>query len=146
MKTLLRSAGIWISDGQILLESLKDRDVWGIPGGFVEEGESVEQACLREYLEETGVEVQCTRLAIIHEQFWIYKGQPVREYGFYFEVHPVTNTGSPPQVKSIEEHLKIEWHPLSNLGRIDFVPVALQPYITDLSGDTLFISSKEYDK
>ena len=146
MKTLLRSAGIWISDRGILLESLKDRDVWGIPGGFVEEGESVEEACLREYLEETGVRVLCTRLVIIHEQFWNYEGQPVREYGFYFLVRPANGTEALPVVKSIEEHLKIEWHPLSDLPGIDFVPAVLQPYLSDLPGDTLFISSNEYDE
>lgn len=59
MITRLRSAGIWISAGQILLESLADREIWGIPGGFVEECEPVEQACTREYHEEMGLRVEC---------------------------------------------------------------------------------------
>jgi 8-oxo-dGTP pyrophosphatase MutT (NUDIX family) len=143
MITRLRSAGIWISDAHILLESLADREVWGVPGGSVEEGESVEQACVREYLEETGLSLACNRLAIIHEHFWKNNGQPVREYGFYFIVSPNIDPGAQPSVKSLEGHMQFKWHPLSNLRKIDLVPRVLQVSLSDLPIDTLFISTME---
>ncbi|MBP1917111.1 ADP-ribose pyrophosphatase YjhB (NUDIX family) [Lederbergia galactosidilyticus] len=43
-------------NGEFLLQKRKD-GVWGVPGGFMELGESAEEAGRREVLEETGIEV-----------------------------------------------------------------------------------------
>ena len=143
METRLRSAGILISGTDILLESLVDREVWGVPGGGVKSGESIEDACLREYTEEIGLAVECSRLAIVHENFWTDKGQDVREYGFYFMVTPAIDLDIRPGIVSLEGNLQFRWHPLSELGRIDFVPITLQGYLPNLPEFTLFVSSRE---
>jgi ADP-ribose pyrophosphatase YjhB (NUDIX family) len=143
MNTRLRSAGIWILDAHILLESLTDREVWGIPGGFVESDESIEQACVREYMEETGLTLECGRLAIVHEYFWNDNGQDVREYGFYFIVRPAVRCTAPPHVASLEGHMQFRWHALSKLQEIDFVPRALQNHLVNLPGDTLFLATRD---
>ena len=41
----------------ILLQHRKDKDVWGIPGGVMEPGETFHETAVRETLEETGLEV-----------------------------------------------------------------------------------------
>ena len=46
---------------QILLTKRMDFGVWCLPGGLVEEGETVVQAAVRETAEETGLQVQLTR-------------------------------------------------------------------------------------
>ena len=55
------SAIIFGSEG-LLLQRRADNELWGLPGGGVEPGESVRVALIREVREETGLEVTPGRL------------------------------------------------------------------------------------
>ncbi|MFJ3907898.1 NUDIX hydrolase [Streptomyces vinaceus] len=50
------------ADGRILLIHRSDNDLWALPGGAVDTGESVADAAVRETREETGFEVEVTGL------------------------------------------------------------------------------------
>ena len=50
------------SSGRVLLQRRSDNGYWNLPGGGLELGESVAQACVREVREETGLEVEVVRL------------------------------------------------------------------------------------
>ena len=57
------SAVIFNETGEkILLTRRADNGEWCLPGGAMESGESVSEACEREVLEETGLQVQIKRL------------------------------------------------------------------------------------
>jgi len=47
---------------RILLTRRKDNGLWCLPGGGTHAGESIEETCIREVLEETGLQVRPTRL------------------------------------------------------------------------------------
>ena len=51
---------------RILLTRREDNGRWCIPGGGMDAGESAEEACVRELLEETGLEVRVTKLIGIY--------------------------------------------------------------------------------
>jgi 8-oxo-dGTP diphosphatase len=57
-----------IENGKILLAKREDFEVWCLPGGSVEEGESVAEAGVREAKEETGVDVELTSLVGVYSR------------------------------------------------------------------------------
>ena len=51
---------------KVLLTRRTDNGLWCVPGGQVEPGESVAEACEREVMEETGLRVRVVRLAGVY--------------------------------------------------------------------------------
>ena len=67
--------GIVVRDGMILLTYEVNSDQWFIPGGGLEKGENLEQCCIRELAEETGLVVQTGHhFATIDEYYedWLF--------------------------------------------------------------------------
>lgn len=58
-------AVVFDAAGAVLLGHRAERDLWTLPGGVVEHGETPWAAVVRETREETGIEVEPVRLALI---------------------------------------------------------------------------------
>ena len=72
------SRGIIIQGSKILISHEELDEIWTIPGGGMEDGESSEQCCAREVLEETGKIVEvgewvCTVIESYDEEIALHK-------------------------------------------------------------------------
>lgn len=65
---LVRAASAVVADedGRILLTRRRNNDLWTIPGGAMEPGETIAQTAVREVKEETGVDVEVVGLVGIY--------------------------------------------------------------------------------
>ena len=57
-----------LHEGKVLLTKREDAEMWCLPGGAVDDGESLAAAAVREVREETGLEVRLTRLVGIYSR------------------------------------------------------------------------------
>ncbi len=74
-----------LDKGKILLTKREDFEVWCLPGGGVEEGESLADAAIREAKEETGIDVELTRLVEVYSRIG----------GMWNDVHAVLFAAKP---------------------------------------------------
>jgi ADP-ribose pyrophosphatase YjhB (NUDIX family) len=119
------SAIVW-EDGPgsaLLLMRRSDNRHWGLPGGYVEKGESVSTAAAREVEEETGVRIRVGRLIGVYSdpvrQVIAYPdGARVQAVNLCFEGLPLSQ-GEP---TTPEETLEIGYYPAASLPE-PFVPI-----------------------
>lgn len=78
------------TDNRILLQLRGDDHTWGLPGGIMEIGETLEENCVREVLEETGL--TCTI---------------IRPLGPYYNMNKTWPNGDKAHVICFVYHLKV---------------------------------------
>jgi 8-oxo-dGTP pyrophosphatase MutT (NUDIX family) len=88
------SAAIFDGQGRIFLTRRTDNGQWCLPGGRMESGESVTEACEREVWEETGLRVRVTRLVGVYshpDQLVIYPdGNKAHIVALHFEAEIIS--------------------------------------------------------
>lgn len=96
-----------LQDNQILLTQRDDFETWILPGGGVENGESIAQAAIRETKEETGLDVELTKLVGIYSRL-----------GNFLNGHIVLFVGRQigGEIKcQLGETIAVEWFPFDQL-------------------------------
>jgi 8-oxo-dGTP diphosphatase len=119
--------GIAILAGdKVLLTRREDFEVWCLPGGSVEDGESLAQTAQREAREETGLEVRIERLVGIYSKpKWTHGGS----HEIIFAASPAGGALSPDPREVIETG----WFGLNDLPA-PILPWAVQEIRDALSG------------
>jgi ADP-ribose pyrophosphatase YjhB (NUDIX family) len=90
---LLNAAGgaVFNDQGQILIQQRTDNRTWSLPGGFMEYGETFRETVVREYKEDSGLEVKIDHLIGIFDQgFTVYpNGDECQVISALFAVTPI---------------------------------------------------------
>ena len=111
---------------ELLLMCRSDNEHWGIPGGYVEPGESVMEAARREVLKETGYSIDVERLIGVYSdpcrQIIAYPdGRRVQAVNLCFEAHPRPDV-TPVAPTTPEETKNLGFFPITSLPQ-PFVPI-----------------------
>jgi 8-oxo-dGTP pyrophosphatase MutT (NUDIX family) len=106
--------------GKVLLTRRADNGRWCLPGGRMEPGESAEEACAREVLEETGLQVKVGRLTGIyttpHRIIEYADGNRVQLVALSFEAEVTGGTMS-----LSDETTEIAYFSLSEIETLDIM-------------------------
>lgn len=96
-------------DRLLCIRRLKDpgAGLLGLPGGFVDLGETVEQAVKRETLEETGIIIEVDEFLANIPNSYVYKGVEQYPLDFYYSGKIVDMSGMRPQIGETAEILFI---------------------------------------
>lgn len=105
-----------------------------LPGGHVDPGELASEACAREFMEETGMEVRVGRCALACEVLFDQNGKPRHEIDLVFHVEHARRSGLTDQdvidqTESLEPNLAFEWVDLAAIPDLDVRPEVIRAWL-----------------
>ena len=112
---------IVVDDGRLLLVHRADNDLWALPGGGHEVGESIEDTVVREVKEETGMDVQVTGLVGLYTNpahVMAYDDGEVRQqFSLCFRARLLGG-----QLASSPESKAVRWVPIGEVDALSIHP------------------------
>jgi ADP-ribose pyrophosphatase YjhB (NUDIX family) len=133
------SAVVADSEGRILLARRRDNDLWTIPGGAMEPGETIAQCAVREVKEETGVDVEVVALVGIYSNpnhvVEYSDGEVRQQFSICFACRPTGGTPAGSDETSevayftSDEIVGLEVHPSIRLRIAHYLSGRTEPFI-----------------
>jgi len=82
--------GLLIKDNQVLVQRVPVSKKYSLPGGAIKLGEQIPSALIREFKEETNVDIEVTELIGIKTSFFISFGHKYHNILLAYKVSPVS--------------------------------------------------------
>lgn len=142
----VRTVGVLIRDGKILVQRDRDGNEYALPGGHVKIGESLEDGLSREYKEETGADISCVKMLWSEECFWEWNGRKAHNFAFYYLIE-LCNESAIPDTGEFVSHkdncsVVPGWMPIEQLQNVIIYPEFLKKEIYHLDGPIQHFVSK----
>ena len=106
---------------RILLIKRTDNGLWTIPGGAMEPGETIAGCCRREVLEESGIEIDITRLICIYSNprhvIEYADGEVRQQFSVCFACRPVAG-----ELSTSDESSEVGYFTLAERATMDIHP------------------------
>jgi len=132
----VRTVGVLIRDGKILVQRDCNGNEFALPGGHVRIGETLADGLVREYKEETGADVSCVRLLWTEECFWELNGRKAHNFAFYFLIKLNQDSDIPDTGEFTSQKdncgVVIGWIPVDEIQNIRIYPEFLKTEIYHL--------------
>lgn len=142
----LRTVGVFVHDGKILVQRERDGKEYALPGGHVKIGETLEDGLIREMMEEMGVRIACKRLLWSEECFWEWNGRQAHNIAFYYLIEMREKLNIPDEEEFVLHkdncNVLIGWIPIEKLQEITIYPEFLKKEIYCLDGQMKHFVSK----
>ena len=114
---LAASAVVTDDDGRFLLVKRGHhpaQGLWSLPGGSVEDGETLAQAAVREVKEETGLDI------VTGEEVWLIHVELA--HGRHYEVHAFAATVVGGVLQAGDDADDARWYSVSDISTLDLTP------------------------
>lgn len=132
-----RVSGFVIQDNKVLLVEMDNSGFLCLPGGYVELGETTEEACLREFREEINRSFKIDKYCGVVENYFRNKyGRNMHEVAFYYKLSPVDEfDGNDFNLVENDKghivHLSFKWVDIKDIDNYNIKPDILKNILKD---------------
>lgn len=143
----VRTVGVLVRDGKILVQRDREGTEYALPGGHIKIGETLEDGLVREFREEAGADITCSRLLWSEECFWEWNGRKAHNLAFYYLI-TLRDDSEIPDTGEFVSHkdngsVVLGWMPIAQLQNIVIYPEFLKQEIRHLDGPMKHFVSKD---
>ena len=143
-----RTAGVLIRNGKILVQREKDGNEYALPGGHVAIGETSEESLIREFKEETGADISCSRMIWVEEAFWKWGNKNAHTIAFYYLMSLKNESEIPDGYFESQKDncdVLLEWVSIDELKNLTIYPPFIKGKIFNISdGIEHFVREREF--
>ena len=121
MKTIIASGPVIVEDGKLLVNKDNEDDFYKLPGGTVEQGESLIDACLKETKEEVNGEIEIIKPL---NPMILYKNPQTKKEMTIILIHYLAKLKNKDEIKPIPPIKEIKWLEIEEIkqGKYDVAP------------------------